>query len=64
MSFYFFPRYEVGVGTLPGGIQLHDFAPVADPSQRHLVMRGLDLSSVRNVYVTVKGYNAAGEEIN
>ena len=53
-------RYDVGVGSLPGGTQLSDFRPVPDPSQRHLVIRGLDLGTVRVVYVTVKGYNTAG----
>ena len=54
-------RYEVGVGSLPGGTQLYDFQPVPATAfnKRHLVIRGIDLTTVRNAYVTVKGYNSA-----
>jgi len=53
-------RYEVGVGSLPGGTEIYDFHPVASTSHRHLVISGIDLGAVREVYVTVKGYNEAG----
>ncbi|XP_070573688.1 uncharacterized protein [Ptychodera flava] len=52
-------RYQVALGTTPGGVQLKDFEDVPIDSY-HYVFQDLDLSSVRIAYVTVTGSNAAG----
>ncbi|KAI8519526.1 hypothetical protein Bbelb_027830 [Branchiostoma belcheri] len=52
-------RYEVAVGTVPGGADLRSFRQVPDPD-RFFVVKNLDLSNIRQVFVTVKGHNAAG----
>ncbi|XP_070572594.1 uncharacterized protein [Ptychodera flava] len=52
-------RYQVAIGTAPGGSQIQDFKDVPVDSTYH-VFQGLDLSSVRIAYVTVTGSNAAG----
>ena len=52
-------RYLVAVGTTPGGIQVIDFRET-DINDRKLVVRDVDLSQVREVFATVKGYNEAG----
>ncbi|XP_078585863.1 uncharacterized protein LOC144867674 [Branchiostoma floridae x Branchiostoma japonicum] len=53
-------RYEVAVGTVPGGADLHSFRQVPDPDARFFVVNNLDLSVIRQVFVTVRGHNAAG----
>ncbi|XP_078695732.1 uncharacterized protein LOC144924477 [Branchiostoma floridae x Branchiostoma belcheri] len=55
-------RYEVALGTSPGGGQLHDFMVVdaVVSGQNVAVVSGLDLSDVRLVFATVRGTNAAG----
>ncbi|XP_066299088.1 uncharacterized protein [Branchiostoma lanceolatum] len=53
-------RYEVAVGTVPGGADLHSFHQVPDPDARFFVVKNLDLSDIRQVFVTVRGHNAAG----
>ena len=52
-------RYDVGVGTIPGGTQLQDFQEVSSPDH-YAVINNLDLTSVRQAFVTVKAYNEAG----
>ena len=52
-------RYEVGVGTIPGGTQLRDFQEV-HLQDHYAVIHNLDLTSVRQAFVTVKAYNEAG----
>ncbi|XP_078616233.1 uncharacterized protein LOC144884654 [Branchiostoma floridae x Branchiostoma japonicum] len=52
-------RYEVALGTSAGGGQLQDFTPV-EPGQNFIVIAGLDLTDVRQVFSTVRGTNAAG----
>ncbi|XP_077992165.1 uncharacterized protein LOC144446291 [Glandiceps talaboti] len=52
-------RYQVSVGTSPGGTQLREFQDVATDTN-YAVITGLDLMSVSVAYVTVKGTNAAG----
>ncbi|KAI8516764.1 hypothetical protein Bbelb_053450 [Branchiostoma belcheri] len=54
-------RYEVALGTSPGGGQLHDFMVVdaVVSGQNVAVVSGLDLSDVRLVFATVRGTNAA-----
>ncbi|XP_066289761.1 uncharacterized protein [Branchiostoma lanceolatum] len=51
--------YEVALGTSPGGGQLHDFKLV-NTVQNIVVVSGLDLTDVRQVFATVRGTNAAG----
>ncbi|XP_066298079.1 uncharacterized protein [Branchiostoma lanceolatum] len=53
-------RYEVAVGTVPGGAELHSFRQVPDHDARFFVVKNLDLSDIRQVFVTVRGHNAAG----
>ncbi|XP_066289112.1 uncharacterized protein [Branchiostoma lanceolatum] len=52
-------RYEVALGTSAGGGQLQDFTAVK-PGQNFVVITGLDLTYVRQVFSTVRGTNAAG----
>ena len=54
-----FLRYQVAIGSTPGGTQIRPFENVK-PGQLLAVMRGLDLSHKRHVFATVKGFNAAG----
>ncbi|XP_035698714.1 uncharacterized protein LOC118431579 [Branchiostoma floridae] len=53
-------RYEVAVGTVPGAADLHSFHQVPHPDTRFFVVKNLDLSDIRQVFVTVRGHNAAG----
>ncbi|XP_035700080.1 uncharacterized protein LOC118432563 [Branchiostoma floridae] len=52
-------RYEVALGTSPGGGQLRDFT-VVNTVQNYFVISGLDLTTVTEVFATVRGTNAAG----
>ncbi|KAI0215917.1 hypothetical protein LSAT2_032052 [Lamellibrachia satsuma] len=52
-------RYQVALGSTPGGTQVHPFEDVS-PGALSAVIRHVDLSRQRRVFVTVKGYNAAG----
>ena len=54
-----FNRYEVALGSTPGGTQVHPFEDVS-PGTLFAVMCHIDLSRQRRVFATVKGYNAAG----
>ncbi|XP_019642103.1 PREDICTED: uncharacterized protein LOC109483513 [Branchiostoma belcheri] len=53
-------RYDVAVGTVPGAADLSSFHQVPDPDVRFFVVKNLDLSDIRQVFVTVRGHNAAG----
>ncbi|XP_078658229.1 uncharacterized protein LOC144903712 [Branchiostoma floridae x Branchiostoma belcheri] len=53
-------RYDVAVGTVPGAADLKSFRQVPDPDVRFFVVKNLDLSDIRQVFVTVRGHNAAG----
>ncbi|KAI8485273.1 hypothetical protein Bbelb_370200 [Branchiostoma belcheri] len=53
-------RYEVAVGTVRGGADLRSFRQVPDPDTCFSVVKNLDLSDIRQVFVTVRGHNAAG----
>ncbi|XP_078658230.1 uncharacterized protein LOC144903713 [Branchiostoma floridae x Branchiostoma belcheri] len=52
--------YDVAVGTVPGAADLSSFCQVPDPDVRFFVVKNLDLSDIRQVFVTVRGHNAAG----
>ena len=52
-------KYEVALGTTPGGTQIKSFYEV-DRYQTSELITNLDLSDVRRVYATVRGYNEAG----
>ncbi|XP_078575736.1 uncharacterized protein LOC144861641 [Branchiostoma floridae x Branchiostoma japonicum] len=52
--------YEVAVGTVPGAADLHSFHQVPHPDTRFFVVKNLDLSDIRQVFVSVRGQNAAG----
>lgn len=52
-------RYQVAIGSTPGGTQLRRFEDVKT-EELTVVVRGLDLSRERHVFATVKGFNAAG----
>ena len=54
-----FFRYEIAVGSTPGGAQIQQFTSVA-PNEYTVTLRGLDMLRVNKVFVTVKGYNGAG----
>ena len=49
----------MAIGSTPGGTQLCPFEDVK-VGELSAVVRGLDLSRERHVFVTVKGFNAAG----
>lgn len=51
-------RYELALGTTPGGTQLMAYSEY--PPALRTVWLPIDLSSVPQVYATVRGYNAAG----
>ncbi|KAL3873866.1 hypothetical protein ACJMK2_036950, partial [Sinanodonta woodiana] len=51
-------KYQLGVGTTPGGTQLKSFFDVPAESNNY-VIKGLDLYGLRQVFVTVKGINGA-----
>ncbi|XP_066300154.1 uncharacterized protein [Branchiostoma lanceolatum] len=51
-------RYEVAIGTTPGGGQLRPFSEVSNGCS--VTITGLDLADIRQVYVSVRGTNAAG----
>ena len=52
-------KYEVALGTTPGGAQVKPFYEVSGEQTSELIS-DIDLSDVRKVYATVRGYNAAG----
>ncbi len=52
-------KYEVALGSTPGGTQIKPFYEV-DRYQTSELVTNLDLSDVRRVYATVRGYNEAG----
>ena len=52
-------RYQVALGSTPGGTQVHPFEDVSTGALS-AVIRHIDLTRERRVFVTVKGYNAAG----
>ncbi|XP_033637389.1 uncharacterized protein LOC117298318 isoform X2 [Asterias rubens] len=52
-------KYEVALGTTPGGTQIKSFYEV-DRYQTSELITNLDLSDVRRVYASVRGYNKAG----
>ncbi|XP_038050876.1 uncharacterized protein LOC119724026 [Patiria miniata] len=52
-------KYEVALGTTPGGSQIKPFHDVSKDQTSELITN-IDLSSVRRVYSTVRGYNEAG----
>ena len=52
-------RYEVALGTTPGGSQLREFQQVPY-GQLWNTIHSLDLSTIQRVFGTVKGYNAVG----
>ncbi len=52
-------KYEVALGNTPGGTQIKSFYEV-DRYQTSELVTNLDLSDVRRVYATVRGYNEAG----
>ena len=54
-----FDRYQVALGSTPGGTQIHPFEDIS-PGTLSVIIHGLDLSQQRRVFATVKGYNAAG----
>ncbi|XP_070573950.1 uncharacterized protein [Ptychodera flava] len=53
-------RYQLAVGTSPGGTQLRDFYDVENTDGFVALIRNIDLYGVRRAYVSVRGYNAAG----
>ncbi|XP_038050728.1 uncharacterized protein LOC119723897 [Patiria miniata] len=52
-------KYEVALGTTPGGSQIKPFYEVSRDQTSELITN-IDLSSIRRVYATVRGYNEAG----
>uniref|UniRef100_A0ABM0M0H6 Uncharacterized protein LOC100366953 n=1 Tax=Saccoglossus kowalevskii TaxID=10224 RepID=A0ABM0M0H6_SACKO len=52
-------RYQVAAGTSPGGTQLQEYQDVPLDSY-YTVITGLDLTDVKQGYVSVKATNAAG----
>ncbi|XP_070562332.1 uncharacterized protein [Ptychodera flava] len=52
-------RYQVALGTSPGGTQLLDFRDV-DDGQMTVHVGALDLTTVRVVYAMVRGFNQVG----
>ncbi|XP_048258679.1 uncharacterized protein LOC124137747 [Haliotis rufescens] len=53
-------KYEIAVGTSPGGGQLRGFFETDDVTKRYLSVTGLVLKGVRQIFVTVKATNGAG----
>ncbi|XP_078664148.1 uncharacterized protein LOC144907219 [Branchiostoma floridae x Branchiostoma belcheri] len=53
-------RYEIAIGTTPGGGQLRSFTEVDVGNDCSATVTGLDLADIRRIYVSVKGTNAAG----
>ncbi len=49
----------MALGSTPGGTEIRHFEDVKD-GQLSITIRNLDLSGERRVFVTVKGFNAAG----
>ena len=52
-------RYEIGIGTSYGGTQIKGFTPVPHDDLM-ITLTELDMSSARQVFAAVKGYNGAG----
>ncbi|KAI8486030.1 hypothetical protein Bbelb_361300, partial [Branchiostoma belcheri] len=52
-------RYDIALGTSAGGGQLQDFTAV-NTGQNFVIITGLDLSDIRQVFAIVRGTNAAG----
>ncbi|XP_048250418.1 uncharacterized protein LOC124151537 [Haliotis rufescens] len=53
-------KYEIAVGTTPGGGELKSLFEVDNVDQRHTYVTGLLLKGQRKIYVTVKATNGAG----
>ncbi|XP_070573546.1 uncharacterized protein [Ptychodera flava] len=53
-------RYQVAVGTSPGGAQLKTFYDVEVNNRLMAVITGVNLYDVRKAFVSVRGFNAAG----
>ena len=53
-------RYEVGVGTTPGGTQVKAFQKVPK-GQRSMLVDGVDLVDLPVIYSTVRATNGAGQ---
>ncbi|XP_077996024.1 uncharacterized protein LOC144449371 [Glandiceps talaboti] len=53
-------RYQLAVGTNPGGTQLQNFYDVDTNNGLIAVITNIDLYNVREAYVSVRGFNAAG----
>ena len=49
----------MALGSTPGGTEIRHFEDIKH-GQLSVVIRNLDLSRERRVFVTVKGFNAAG----
>lgn len=58
LSLSLYTRYELALGTTPGGTQLMAYSEYPQDTRR--VWFTIDLSSVPQVFVTMRGYNAAG----
>ena len=52
-------KYEVALGTTPGGSQIKSFYEVSRDQTSELITN-IDLSEVRKLFATVRGYNEAG----
>lgn len=52
-------RYQVALGSTPGGTQVHPFEGISPRALSALILN-VHLSCQRRVFATVKGYNAAG----
>ena len=55
----FLSRYEVAFGTTPGDTDISPFEPVPD-GEFSYTATGLNLTSVRRVFATVRAFNEAG----
>ncbi|XP_077996021.1 uncharacterized protein LOC144449367 [Glandiceps talaboti] len=53
-------RYQLAVGTNPGGTQIKNFYDVDTNNGLVAVITNIDLYNVREAYVSVRGFNAAG----
>ena len=58
LLWFYVVRYEIALGTTPGGSQIREFTEVPLDKFR-VVIDKLDLTFVREVFATVKGYNEA-----
>nr|XP_006817093.1 PREDICTED: uncharacterized protein LOC100376421 [Saccoglossus kowalevskii] len=53
-------RYQIAAGTSPGGTQLRDFFDTTS-LERQAMITGLSLYTVKQAYVSVRGFNAVGQ---